>query len=469
VTVSDLEARSLDTLARRIRSGQLSPVELVRHYLERIARHDGALHAFIEVHARQALDEATVAEQAIRDGHYRGALHGLPYGLKDNFHVLGRVTTAGSATGVVATEEASVVARLRRAGAILIGKTSLHELAFGPLGTNPHYGDVRNPWRGDRHSGGSSSGSAAAVAAGFCAFALGTDTTGSIRIPASFCGTVGLKPTYGLVSRAGVVPLAWTLDHVGVICHSVIDAATVLSAIAGPDERDPTTVSRAVPSYSSAACGDVSNLRIGVISDYVTASSTEVAAHFNRAIDRLRDLGAVVEKVAIPEAASTAAAAAAIVYAEALACHRDLVETRGDRLAGDVRERFSLARCVTGVDYVNAQRLRTLLIERCRDLFARFDVLASPTEPVTAPPFAEETIAVGGEVATKASVVTRFTRLFNLTGHPAMTLPCGFSDEGLPVGLQLVADHHAEAMLFRVGAAYQQATDWHHRIPALAS
>jgi aspartyl-tRNA(Asn)/glutamyl-tRNA(Gln) amidotransferase subunit A len=443
-------------LAAQLRSRALSPVDLAKRCLERVDALDGTLRAFIGVDAESTLEAARLAEREIAAGGWRGPLHGIPYGVKDLCDVQGMTTTGGSRvlSRSLATEDSAVVARMRAAGAVLVGKTNLHELAFGPLGTNAHFGDTRNPWDPARHSGGSSSGSAAAVAAQMCAFAIGSDTTGSIRIPASFCGVVGLKPTYGSVDGEGSLPLAWSLDHFGPIAGSVDDAALVFHQLTGVP----------VPAGRAQA---TSPLHIGILLDFVEDSAPDVARCFDEAVATLAKLGCATIDARLRHAALIGPAAAAIVHAEALAAHGPRVAGRTAELGADVRERFELAALVSGVEYVNAQRARRLLMEDLDAALARCDVLACPTEPIGAPRLDQPSVPGPRGPEPKAAVVTRFTRLFNLTGHPAITLPCGLDDAGMPVGLQIVARHHDEATLFHVAAQFERASDWHARVPAL--
>jgi aspartyl-tRNA(Asn)/glutamyl-tRNA(Gln) amidotransferase subunit A len=444
------------TLATRLRSRALSPVDLAKRCLARIDALDGTLHAFISVDGEATLDAARVAEREIAAGGWRGPLHGIPYGVKDLCDVQGMTTTGGSRVlpRAPATEDSAVVARMRAAGAVLVGKTNLHELAFGPLGTNPNFGDTRNPWDATRHSGGSSSGSAAAVAAQMCAFAIGSDTTGSIRIPASFCGVVGLKPTYGSVDADGSLPLAWSLDHFGPIAGCVDDAALAFRALA-----------RAGSSGADRPADVTSPLRVGVLLDFVEDAAPDVARCFDEALAALANLGSVAVDMRLRHAPLICPAAAAIVHAEGLAAHGPRVADRIGELAADVRERFELATLVSAVEYVNAQRARRLLMEEVDGALASCQLLACPTEPIGAPRLDEPSVSGRRGPEPKAAVVTRFTRLFNLTGHPAITVPCGFDEAGMPVGLQLIARHHDEATLFHVAAQFERATGWHARVP----
>ena len=450
---------SIAEVGALMRSGRASPVDIVDECLDRIVRHDPDLHAFIEVRREEACQAARAAEADLARGVDRGPLHGIPYVVKDLMHVRGWRTTAGSRVldDAPAVQDADVVARLREAGAILLGKSNLHELAFGPLGTNPHFGDTRNPWNTSRHAGGSSSGSAVAVASGMCVFAIGTDTTGSIRIPAAFCGVTGLKPTYDRVSRDGVVPLAWSMDHVGPLCRSAADARLVMDTIC----RDGYTHGGALVEPP------VRGLRCAVLSDFTAPCAPGVAAAWADTVRALESLGLILHEASVPAAAATAGVAAAVLFPEALSCHRSIFAQHAASLAPDVRERFELAGLVSGADYVDGQRARRLLTEQVDGILAQAHVIACLTEPVEAPPLDAGMIDAGSGPEPKAAVVTRWTRLFNLTGHPAITVPCGMTAAQMPVGLQLAARHDDERTLLRIADAYQQITAWHRRTPDL--
>ncbi len=464
MSTPELTRLSVAEAGELIRRRKLSPVELTEACLEQIGRLDGHLNAFITVIRAEAIQTARQAAQAIAKGTYKGPLHGVPLALKDLFATAGVPTTAGSQIMAdhVPAEDAEVTARLKAAGAIVLGKLNLHEFAFGATGVNPHYGPVRNPWDSDRMSGGSSSGSAAAVAAGECLAALGTDTGGSIRIPASLCGVVGLKPTYGRVSRRGVVPLSWALDHVGPLARSVEDAAIVLGAIAGRDPLDESSSAEPVPDYRRGLKGDLRGLRVGVPREHFFDKVEEdVLEAVRAAIALLGRLGAGLLEVSLPHIAEAPAAVNAIMLPEALAYHQRWLAERADDYGDDVRQRLEIAMTVLGVHYVQAQRLRQLIVQKWqREVFERVDLLATPTTPIAAVPIEES------EVQTTMALV-RFTGPFNLTGLPAISVPCGFTQGGLPVGLQLAGRWFEEETVLRAAHAYEQATDWHKKTPPI--
>jgi aspartyl-tRNA(Asn)/glutamyl-tRNA(Gln) amidotransferase subunit A len=463
---------SLRDLARMIVTKEVSPVEVVRTYLERIAALDQRLRAYITVCAEGALEAARAAEATVSAGSPRGPLHGVPIALKDLFQTAAVRTTAGSKIlgQAVPETDATVVTRLRAAGAIVLGKLNMHEFAYGPEGLNEHYGHARNPWDAAeaRIAGGSSSGSGVAVAAGLAPAALGSDTGGSIRIPAALCGITGLKPTYGRVSRAGVLPLSWSMDHAGPMARTAADCALLLGVMAGYDPDDATTSVLPVPPYLAALNGDVKGLRIGLLRRFfLETSAPEVGAAVEAAATLLAGQGAVVDEVTLAHGAEIPAATMAIIASEALAYHATWVRTRPQDYQHDVIERLRAGAFVTGVQYVRAQQLRALVRQDIDAALARRDLLLVPTVPITAPRVGERAVPVGGVMNDPRSALIRFTRPFNLSGHPACSVPCGFSAGGLPVGMQFVGRPFDEATVLRAADAYQRLSDWHTRRPVL--
>ena len=458
--------------AELIRKREISPVELLDSTLAQIARMEPQINAFITLLAEDAKASAREAEAEIAAGGYRGPLHGIPIALKDLFYTQGVRTTAGSKIlkDFVPSEDAEAVARLKRAGAVILGKTNMNEFAYGPTGANPHYGNVHNPWDPERLPGGSSSGSAAAVSGGMASAAMGSDTGGSIRIPASLCGVTGLKPTYGRVSRHGAVPCGWSLDHVGPLCRTAEDAALVLAAIAGWDPKDPASSREPVSNYRADLEGGVSGLKLAVLLEYSTdPMDPEVVAAFHKALDVLRGLGANVEEVSVPEVQYAMPASTAILSTECTAYHENRLRTQPDDYSPEVRSRLEAGLMVAATDYLKGQRIRRLLVERLATLLKGYDALLCPTEPTAAPRFDQETISFGDYAEGKIAALTRHTRLFNLAGLPAASLPCGFTSGGLPIGLQIAGAPFADGKVLRIGHAYQQATDWHRRVPPLAA
>ena len=460
-------------LGRLIATKQVSPVEVVRAHLDRIAAVDSKLRAFITVCADSALESARAAEADLMAGRVVGRLHGVPWAPKDLYSTRGIRTTGGSKilADSVPSEDSTVVARLARAGTILLGKLNMHEFAYGPEGLNAHYGDARNPWSADAHriTGGSSSGSGAAVAAGLAPGSLGSDTGGSIRIPASLCGITGLKPTYGRVSRAGVLPLAWSMDHVGPMTRSARDCALMLSVIAGYDPADPTTSVLPVPDYSAALTGDVKGLRVGLLRAHFTdPAAADVRAAVEASAKQLEQAGAVVDEVNLTQVIHVATGSAAIVASEALAYHAPWMRSRPHDYQPDVRERLRLGAFVNGAHYVRAQQIRALVTREVDEALARRDVLLAPATPLIAPVLGEREAALGDGPSDVRAALLRCTRPFNFSGHPACAAPCGFTPGGLPIGLQIVGRPFDEATVLRVVDAYQRMTDWHTRRPPAA-
>jgi aspartyl-tRNA(Asn)/glutamyl-tRNA(Gln) amidotransferase subunit A len=460
-------------LGRMIATKQVSPVEVVRAHLDRIAAVDSKLRAFITVCADSALESARAAEADLMAGRVLGRLHGVPWAPKDLYSTRGVRTTGGSKilADSVPSEDSTVVARLARAGTILLGKLNMHEFAYGPEGLNAHYGDARNPWSADAHriTGGSSSGSGAAVAAGLAPGSLGSDTGGSIRIPASLCGITGLKPTYGRVSRAGVLPLAWSMDHVGPMTRSARDCALMLSVIAGYDPADPTTSVLPVPDYGAALTGDMKGLRVGLLRAHFTdPAAADVRAAVEASAKQLEQAGAVVDEVNLTQVIHVATGSAAIVASEALAYHAPWMRSRPQDYQPDVRERLRLGAFVNGAHYVRAQQIRALVTREVDEALARRDVLLAPATPLVAPVLGEREAALGDGPSDVRAALLRCTRPFNFSGHPACAAPCGFTPGGLPIGLQIVGRPFDEATVLRVVDAYQRMTDWHTRRPPAA-
>jgi aspartyl-tRNA(Asn)/glutamyl-tRNA(Gln) amidotransferase subunit A len=471
--VADLTFASATELARMIGARQVSPVEVVRAHLDRITALDGSLRCFITLTADGALAAAAEAEAAVTAGRPLGPLHGVPLGLKDLYDTAGVRTTGGSRilADRVPTTDATVVRRLREAGMIALGKLNMVEFAYGPEGLNPHYGHARNPWDAHRHrmAGGSSSGSGAAVAAGLVTVALGSDTGGSIRIPCSLCGLTGIKPTYGRVSRAGVLPLSWSMDHVGPMTRSAADCALVLGAMAGYDPADPTSSVLPVPPYPAALTGDVQGLRVGLLrSFFLEAATPEVRTAVEAAATTFAKSGAVVDEVSIPSVRQAGAGALAVVATEALAYHAAWLRTRAGDYDPDVSMRLMLGAFVTGVHYVRAQQARAVIRREVDEALARHDVLLAPATPIPAPGVEEREAMLGDGPSDVRSALIRLTRPFNFSGHPACSLPCGFTAAGLPIGMQIVGRPFDEATVLRAADAYQRVTDWHTRRPVLA-
>lgn len=461
---------TISELSSRIRKKEVSPVEVTRATLDRIEQLDTRLNSYITVTREAALAAAQAAETAIQAGNYRGPLHGVPLAVKDIFATKGVKTTCGAKilADNITDYDATVIERLHAAGVILVGKLNMHEFACGPTTDNPHYGPTRNPWNVERIPGGSSGGSGTAVAASLCSGSLGTDTGGSIRIPAALCGIVGLKPTYGQVSRFGVTPLSWSLDHIGPLVKSVEDAAVMLRVIAGRDPRDPTTSERPVPDYTAALTGEIKGVRVGVPWAYIAdTTDSEVHAAFARALQDLERLGAIVEEITVPYLQYAPVALLAIVLPEAAAYHEKNLASRAQDYGADVRTLLQLGKLLPAHRYVTAQRLRGLLMQDLARCFERVEVVCTPTVAVPAFPIGAREVMIRGKAVDALGALTRFTGPFNLAGLPALSLPGGFSADGLPIGLQIVGRPFGEPTVLRVGYAYEQHTPWHGRQPQL--
>ncbi len=445
---------SITDLATHIRTREISPVEVVEALLERIDAYNDALIAYLHVDRDNARAAARAAELDIGAGGYRGPLHGVPVAYKDIYDVQGLPTTAASKimAGYIASEDSTAAARLRQAGAICMGKLNTLEFASGSMDV---FGTARNPWHTDMTPGGSSSGSGAALAACLVHGATGSDTGGSIRGPASFCGIVGIKPTYGRVSRAGVVPLSWSLDHAGPMARTVADTALLLSAMAGADRRDPSAAPQPVPDYMAALCGDIRGLRIGVPRTfYFEALDPEVEAAVRQAIAVMESLGAVVREVDLPHSAYGSSASWTIAYTESFAFHRNRFFERSRDYTPTFLHKITGAACLTAEERLTAQRLRQVITREFLAALEDVDVIVSPTSAFPAH-------RIGG--ASAQSDTRSFTRPVSLTGLPALALPCGFTEAGLPVSMQVVGRAWSESTLFRLGHAYEQATGWGQR------
>ena len=453
-------------VAAKIAARELSPVEATRAALDQIAALDDTLNAFVTVLTERALAEAKTAEVEIGAGRYRGPLHGVPVSVKDLFLTARIRTTASSRVLAdhVPDEDATIVRRLREAGAIIIGKTNMLEFAYAAV--HPDFGPTPNPWDLKRSSSGSSSGSAVAVAAGMGYGSIGSDTGGSIRLPAAYCGIVGLKPTYGRVSRHGAIPVSWSCDHVGPLTRTVADCAALLWAIAGEDPRDTTTARVPVPAYLSALGEGVAGKRIGISDVYLRQHvDREVLYLVETAISQFEALGATVVEVTLPSPAEAVPALLAILTPEATVYHLPWLRERPDDYSQAVRERLELGAITPAVSYIQAQRLRRRITDEFLAAMEEVDLLAMPTGPTAATPLEGDLVTSEEADPTLLASLINDTGPFDLTGFPAVSIPCGFTSGGLPVGLQLVGRPFAEDALLAAAHAYEQSTDWHKRVP----
>jgi aspartyl-tRNA(Asn)/glutamyl-tRNA(Gln) amidotransferase subunit A len=443
--------------AEGLRARRFSAVDLATAAISRIDRHNHELRAFITVTGEQALEQARQADRELAQGRDRGPFHGIPVALKDLFATRGVRTTAGSRVyeNFVPAINATVVERLLAAGAVLLGKLNMHELAYGITSANPHFGAVCNPWNLEHSPGGSSGGSGAAVAAQMVFMAMGTDTGGSIRIPASFCGTVGLKPTYGRVSRHGVLPLGFSQDHMGPLARSVRDAALALNAIAGHDPMDPTCSRRPVVDYVPDEDCAIRGVRIGFPDGFFfDRLDRDVESAVRGAIARAESLGAVVTQVRLPDMEALNAIARIVLLAEASAVAEQYPQDRG-LYGADVRALLDQGRLVPATDYINAQRLRRQMRREFDKVWKEVDCLITPATPIPSPRAGDTTVRLGGREEDVRLAATRLVRGMNALGFPALSLPCGLSAAGLPVGMQIIGPAFEEALLLRVGAALE--------------
>jgi aspartyl-tRNA(Asn)/glutamyl-tRNA(Gln) amidotransferase subunit A len=466
---NDLALLTLATASERVRKKAISPVELTRTCLQRVDQLNPRLNAFITVTAEAALARARELEDDIQRGRWRGPLHGVPVALKDNIDTAGVRTTAASELfkDRVPSEDAEVVRRLKNAGAIILGKTNLHEFAYGGTSAVSYFGPVHNPWAPDRIPGGSSGGSAAAIAAGLCFGALGTDTAGSVRNPASYCGVVGFKPTYGRVSNRGVVPLSWTLDHVGPLCRTVEDIAAMLGVMAGYDELDSTTVNTPVPDYSRAFQMQTSNLRVGLPqSPFFDSLDPEIAKAVDAAIAVLRKLTSSVKEVALPPTAIPLDQIFIDVRSvEVYAYHSQWLSESPEKYGATTRQRLvDNAADITPSAYARSRRQLELLRREIKKTFAAVDLLVTPTVSVLPAKISDNVDAKGGLTY---PLPIRNTAPFNVLGLPAISVPCGFTNSGLPVGLQVVGAPYADSTVLALAHAYERQTEWHRRSPAV--
>ena len=456
---------SLAEAAELVKQAKISPVELTRACLRKIEQHNPVLNAFITVTAESALAEAAEAEREIQGGRWRGPLHGIPVAMKDLIDQRNVLTTAGSAVfrSNVAHEDAEVTRRLRAAGAVFLGKLNLHEFAYGGSGIISHFGVVRNPWNTERITGGSSSGSAAAVAVGMCFAALGTDTAGSIRLPAACCGIVGLKPSFGLVSRRGIVPLSLSLDHAGPMTRTVEDAAIVLDAIAGYDPADPGSREFPAVSYRAAVRRNTTDLRVGIATTYFCeGADPKIESELRIGIARItapRTSAVRDVKVPIDEDRT-------VHLYEAYQYHRQFLAAQSDQYHPQTLQRILAGKDISEAVYQAKLAELEALRRRAGELFREIDVLITPTIPVP-PQTIAEMEAAGSELRKRELVLLRNTRPFNVLGLPAITVPCGFTAAGLPVGMQISAAAGCEDKVLAVAHQFERLTEWHRRFPPL--
>jgi aspartyl-tRNA(Asn)/glutamyl-tRNA(Gln) amidotransferase subunit A len=467
---ASLTTLTVAELARRIKAKDVSPVDVAEAFIERTEATEPALNAWITQLPERSRAAAKQAEADISAGNYKGPLHGIPVGLKDLFWTKGVRTTSGSGItkDFVPSEDATVVTKLQDAGAYALGKTNMVEYAYGGTEHNDIYGAPRNPWGLEHVTGGSSSGSGAAVAAGQVPIALGSDTAGSVRAPAALCGLTGHKPTYGLISRFGVSPLSWSLDHVGPLAHTAEDVAIAMNVLAGYDAKDPGSANHPAEDFTAALRSDLGGLRIGVLQDDFIWDVTvpEVKTAFDQAVAQMAALGASTESVSIGNLEQIAAAQFTITTAEANTYHHEMIMRAPELYHPVVRRRIEAGFFMPAAAYVQAQRVRALFEERFASLFETFDLLIAPTTPSPAPEANGVAVRLpNGEMPGRETV--RLTRVFNPNGLPAITMPTGFAENGLPMAAQFVGKRFSDGLVIGAAHAFQQATDWHTRRPSL--
>jgi aspartyl-tRNA(Asn)/glutamyl-tRNA(Gln) amidotransferase subunit A len=451
--------------AHYIADGDISPVELTRAHLERIEQLDRKLNSFITLTAELALEQAQKAEKTLQLGIDHHPLHGIPLGLKDLYETAGIPTTAGSPffANNLPLQDSEVVRRLTSVGAVTLGKLNLHELAFGVTNINHFYGACNNPWDMRRITGGSSGGSGAAVMAGLCMGAMGSDTRGSIRIPASLCGVVGIKPTYGRVSVRGVIPLSWTLDHAGPMARTVEDAAIMLQAIAGYDPQDPFSQNVPVDDYRAELGAGVRGWKVALaVDEFFSDIDPEVANAVQKAAHVFEELGAQVTEVNIAHFRAATQHSRILSSCDAASFHQERLENRPDGFSDDVRGRLRESSRYSALDYSQARRAQVVFRHEVDQFFNQYDLLLTPTTPFAA------VLQEDQEGVEEARArLSGFVSPFNMAETPALSLPCGFTHDGLPIGLQIVGRRWAEAKVLRAGHAYEQATIWHQKRPVL--
>ncbi len=455
--------RLISELVSAVKNRDISPVELVDLLLLRIRRLDPLVNSYLCVNP-EARKEAEEIEKLVSRGRVLGPLCGVPISIKDIIVTGSLPTTAGSkvfGAGLKSEREAEVVKKLRRAGAIILGKTNLHEFAFGITSENEHYGPVKNPWNLNHIAGGSSGGSAAAVVSGLSIGSIGTDTRGSIRIPSACCGATGLKPTFEAVSTDGVLPLSWTLDHVGPIAASVADAAILLAVI--------SRQSNLLRGYQEALNSQIGSLRIGLCPYYFRRLDSAVKSAVDSALQVFEDAGVTIISTEIDTLDEALEASDIITRAEAVTIHDSNLTHQPESYGNKVRERLSTGYRVSGMDFVKATRVRLRTLEAFRQAFSEVDCLLAPTLPVAPPKLGTETVRHGEKEDSIVNEFVRFNAPQNVAGLPALAIPCGFTTDSLPIGMQLIAWRKQEAVLFSLGSYFQQVTDWHLRRPPLSA
>ena len=469
MNTTELCSMSIFEASQLISQKDLKPTELVEAHLSRIEKINSKLNAFITVMKKDALEQAHSVELEIQKGNSKGPLQGIPIGLKDLFNTKGVRTAAGSLVmdDFVPTTNSTVSDRLRKANAIIIGKLQMDEFAMGATSVNPHDGPARNPWDLKRITGGSSGGSAGAVAAKLCMGAMGSDTGGSIRIPATFCGIVGFKPTFGLVSRSGILPVSWSLDTVGPMTRTVHDAALILNAIVGHDPKDNSTTKQPIKDFSVRLDKGIDGIRIGVLTEAFSAViEPEIREILRKAVSVLKDLGSQVYDTSI-SLTERREFTGVIMQAEYASVHLKTYSSQKSKIGNQALKAIEDGLRIKGVDYVKAHQNRIQFNRDFDKIWKHFDVLVGPTERITAPTIENSPNRKVGESQNLSPGLSSLAKLFNTTGSPAITVPCGFSSNGMPVGMQIVARSFQDTRVLQVAHAYENATKWHRLQPSI--
>jgi aspartyl-tRNA(Asn)/glutamyl-tRNA(Gln) amidotransferase subunit A len=467
----ELISKSVEELAPLIKEKEISSLELTKAVLDHAESLNNEINAYISITREQAERAAEQIDKEIANGNYKGMYHGIPMAIKDNLYFKNEVTTMASKIhqNFVSDYDATIISKLRDAGVVFTGKLNMHEYAWGITTNNPHYGACKNPWNVERIPGGSSGGSGAAVAADMCVASLGTDTAGSIRIPSSACGIVGLKPTHGRVSKYGCFPLAWSLDHIGPMTKTVKDAAGLLEIIAGYDKNDPTSLNVPVEKYADQLTGDVKGLVIGINEEYFFNNvDDEIEKLVRQGIQTLVDHGAKVEEVSIPSLKYAEYTELITILSEAAAIHHRNLLKRPNDFGEDIRLLFELGELPSAIDYLQAQQLRRQLKLDFQKVFEKVNVIISPTLPIIPPKIGDDYADLNGQKVDLIDHIIRFTGPGNLTGIPALTIPCGFKD-GLPVGLQIMGKALDEKTVLNVGYALEKTNPLNGKKPKLMS
>lgn len=450
---------NLQTLSIAIRNKEVSPLEVTRHILKRIEAVNPKLNAFITVLYEEALESASKAEKEIVTGEWRGPLHGVPIGLKDIIYTKNSRTTMGSEIykDFVPDYNAGVVEKLKQAGAVIIGKLNTHQFAYGPTGDRSYFGAVKNPHDLTKMAGGSSSGSGAAVSAGLCYAALGTDTGGSVRIPSACCGIVGMKPTFGRVSKYGVYPLSWTLDHVGPMTRTVFDNAVMLNVLSGYDERDPYSVKAEEEDFTRMIRSGVKGSVIGVPSSfYFENLESEIERKIRKALEVFEGLGADIRMIDLPDMQNISLAQQITIRSESFAVHRETLLMCPEQYDKEVRERLLLGKDIKAYEYVQSQQVKHFAQQEFRKVLGKVDVLVTPTLPILPPDLDQREVYIKGNCEHVRDALLRLTSPSNFIGFPSISIPCGFSEAGLPIGMHIIGRPFDEANLYRFAYAFEQ-------------